>query len=118
MDDKRQFVRFEAPLYVKYNLEHDNRQLQGIAQNISMGGAMVAVDQSVKLKPATALEIYFLLPENTLAVNGKVAWVKDADAVREIGVRFNEFPDACKEALYQHIFKHHRSEIVNKWWQV
>ena len=118
MDDKRKYVRFDAPLYVKYNLGDEPKQLSGVAQNISMSGAMVIAGEDDPVKLHHAVSLYFLLPENTLAVEGKIAWVKKGAEGKEFGVIFCEFPDACKEALYQHIFKHHREEIVNKWWQV
>ncbi len=117
MDDKRKFVRFNAPLYVKYHLNDELRQAQAVAQNVSMGGAALALDKEVKIKANSTLQLYFLLPEKTLAVSGKVTWVKDSELSREVGISFTELPDACREELYRHIFKHHRHEIVDKWWQ-
>ena len=118
MDDKRKFVRFTAPLYVKYHVDDEPRQLAGVVHNVSMGGAMVVAEENTHVKAKNTVQIYFLLPENTLAVQGKVTWVKNGVEGKEFGIIFSEFPDACKEALYQHIFKHHRDEIVGKWWQV
>lgn len=118
MDDKRKFVRFAAPLYVKYHVEDEPRQLSGVVQNVSMGGVMIIAEEDAQVKAKNTVQLYFLLPENTLAVQGRVSWVKNVAEGKEFGINFSEFPDACKEALYQHIFKHHREEIVGKWWQV
>jgi len=118
MDNKRKFVRFAAPLYVKYNIDDEPRQLSGVVHNVSMGGAMVMAEEDTQVKAKNTVQLYFLLPENTLAIQGKVTWVKNSAEGKEFGIIFNEFPDACKEVLYQHIFKHHRDEITNKWWQV
>ena len=117
MENKRKFIRFDAPLYVKYNVSDDVRQFQGVAQNISMGGAKMTVDQDFKVKSQDKLDLYFLLPEKTLAVAAQVAWVSNSEQAKEVGIMFQEFPDACKEELYQHIFKYHRHEITQKWWQ-
>jgi c-di-GMP-binding flagellar brake protein YcgR len=117
MENKRKFVRFDAPLYVKYNKDADSRQFQGVSHDVSMGGVRMAVEKELKLKDQDMMQLYFLLPGNTLAVTGKVAWVKEEVETNEVGVAFQEFPDAHKEAIYQHIFKHHRSEITQKWWQ-
>jgi len=118
MDNKRKFVRFAAPLYVKYHVDDDPRQLSGVVQNVSMGGAMVIVEEDIQVKTKNKVQLYFLLPEKTLAVQGNVSWVKNVAEGKEFGIIFSEFPDAYKEALYQHIFKHHREEITSKWWQV
>lgn len=118
MENKRRLVRFQVPFYVKYRLLPQARQFSGVAQDISMGGARLAVEERCEIAPCRDVEIYFLLPSKTLSVSAAVAWcATEAEGV-VCGVKFNPLSAATREAIYNHIITHHRKELTDKWWKL
>lgn len=115
---ERKFVRFNAPLYLKVSAPSEAEGFSAIAKDISMGGVKMVLDTSHWVAREDIFSLFLLLPDKTLPVTGKVVWVKDYGDRKEAGISFINIPPAYKEDIYNYIFKYHRTEMTQKWWQM
>lgn len=117
MTENRKFPRFNAPFNLKLSCSEAVEQLSASALDVSMSGVRVAVQKDSQISQDNSLALYFLFPQKTLEIQGKVQWVKDYDDRKELGVLFMKIPDAFKEDIYGFIFKYHRQQFIRNWWQ-
>lgn len=118
MDEKRKFIRFRAPLEVKYGDTDYAEETQGLTKDISMGGVRISVNKPSAILPESLLSIQFSLDARLLRVSGKVVWVKDYGDRTEAGVSFVRIPDSGKEKIYNYIFTNYSKEFTRRWWQM
>jgi c-di-GMP-binding flagellar brake protein YcgR len=116
MEERRQYVRFEAPFCVEYKKPPLNEKFQGVIKNISIGGARILLDTSFDISPCSLASIFLLLPEITLNIKGEVVWVRKTGNKKEVGVRFVNLPDTHKDDIYRYIFRYFKEEYTKKWW--
>jgi c-di-GMP-binding flagellar brake protein YcgR len=118
MHEKRKFIRFRAPLELKYCDPPVSEGIPVVTKDISMGGVRVTMDSPFEVLPDRLISLQFCLDEQVLDVSGKVAWAKDYGDKVEVGVCFVSIPDYCKEQIYNYLFSHYRQEFTRKWWQM
>ncbi|UCC94905.1 MAG: PilZ domain-containing protein [Candidatus Omnitrophota bacterium] len=116
IQERRQFVRFRVPFYLKCSSSKDAEEISAMAKDVSMGGLKVVLDRALDVVPENAILLSFLLPSRTLRVSGKVVWTKSYEDRKEAGVCFINIPDDHKEDIYNYIFKYYREELTRHWW--
>ena len=103
-DDRRRFPRLNVPvLYRPARLLGPRKS----AQDVSRGGIRVYTDDPLAL--GTRLEIELFLPELSLTVDVRVAWIRelvDQDARYEAGLEFLALDEARFVALERWIVQH------------
>ena len=104
VDDRRRFPRLNVPmLYRPLRLLGPRKP----AQDVSRGGIRVYTDDPLEL--GARLEIELFLPEQSLTVDVRVAWLRelvDQDARYEAGLEFLALDEARRIALEQWIVQH------------
>lgn len=118
MDEKRRFIRFRAPLELKYSDPPSSQGVPVVTKDISMGGVRLSAEGPLEALPDSLVTLQFCLGEQDVRVSGKVAWARDIGDKVEVGVRFVGIPDNCKEDIYNYLFTHYRQEFTRKWWQM
>ena len=118
MDEKRKFVRFKVTFPFNSDTQCSFSSIKGLVKDISMSGIRITLDKSLQFL-AENLEIFNLqLPGKTLSVTGKLVWKREYGDRKEIGVNFVYMSDTHKEDIYDYIYKHHRQELTQRWWQM
>ena len=92
--------------------------LPGVIRDISMKGASFLLDTELSIPCECAHNLYFLLPQSTLKIPGKVMWTKDVGNKKGVGVSFVNIFDYQKQEIYDSIIKYFPEEITQRWWQV
>ncbi len=115
--ERRKFIRFNAPFYIRYNDLGLSQEVSGVIKDISYGGARVLLDTSLDSLPSSLVSLFILILGSPLKISGKVIWVRNSGDKKEIGICFVNIPDSYKEDIYSCIFKYHRQELTYKWWQ-
>ena len=104
VDDRRRFPRLNVPvLYRPARLLGPRKP----AQDVSRGGIRVYTDEPLEL--GTRLEIELFLPELSLTVDVRVAWLRELvgqDARYEAGLEFLALDEARMIALEHWIVQH------------
>ncbi len=119
MDEKRGFMRFQVSFPLKFLQEKLPLAAKGVVKDISMNGLKVVLDRARQFLSEDLSDFYLTLSnDKVLELSGEVVWQKDYPNRREIGIRFAGIPDGHKEDIYNYIFKYHRQELTQKWWQM
>ena len=118
MEERRKFVRFNAPFCVHYSDKNIPQETPGVIKDISYGGARVIVDTLSRIDNASAADLSILFPKDTLKVSGLVVWVKESGSKKEIGICFQNIPSQYKDTIYNYIFKYFKEELTSKWWNI
>ncbi|MFH1519214.1 MAG: PilZ domain-containing protein [Candidatus Omnitrophota bacterium] len=119
MDEKREFVRFRVSFPFGFGQDEIPSEIKATVKNISMSGLKVVFDESLHLLAEGLTKFHLILPDNkTLDFSGEVIWQKDFPDRKEAGIRFEYISDSHKEDIYDYIFKYHRQELTQKWWQM
>ena len=111
MEERRQFVRLDTRLDIKYTVLTAGSTLQAITKDISAGGICMFAEQ--ELPAGTQLQVAMKLPGREQSVNftAEVVWSEAYEMIGksqrqrsvEIGVRFVEVAPQDKEAVMQHV---------------
>ncbi len=119
MNEKREFMRFRVSFPFGFNQNEIPSEIKATVKNISMNGLKVVLDKSLHFSGEDLTKFQLILPDNkTLDFSGEVVWQKDFLDRREVGIRFEYISDSHKEDIYNYIFKYHRQELTQKWWQM
>ena len=119
MDEKRGFMRFQVSFPLKVAQNELPVSVKGVVKDISMNGLKVILDRTLQVLSEGLNSFYLTLADdNILEFSGQVIWQKDYPDRREIGIKFVCIPDDHKEDIYNYIFKYHRQELTQKWWQM
>ncbi|MDP8290447.1 MAG: PilZ domain-containing protein [Candidatus Susulua stagnicola] len=119
MDEKRGFMRFQVAFPLKFIQSKLSVTVKGIVKDISMNGLKVILDRTLQFLSGDSNDFHLTLAaDNVLEFSGQIIWQKDYPDRREIGIRFICIPDDHKEDIYNYIFKYHRQELTQKWWQM
>lgn len=119
MDEKRGFMRFQVSFPLKFLQEKLPLAVKGVVKDISMKGLRVVMDRALQFLSEDLNNFNLTLSnEKVLELSGQVVWQKDYPDRREIGIQFAGIPDDHKEEIYNYIFKYHRQELTQKWWQM
>jgi len=116
--EKRRYVRFKTPFCVQCDWQDRFQGVSGVTRDISMKGASFLLDTELNIPPESILMFYFLLPQSTLKIRGKVAWIKDIGDKKGLGISFICIADHQKQEIYDCIIKYFPEEITQRWWQV
>ena len=117
MQNRRKLIRFKATFILKFSAYETACEFQGVVKDISMGGVRVVVDKSLEPLVNCMVSFYLLLPRQTFKIDGEIAWAKEYEDRKEIGIQFVHIPDSYKEEIYDYISKYYRKELTQKWWQ-
>jgi len=119
MDEKRGFMRFRVSFPLKFVQKELPLAVKGVVKDVSMNGLRVVLDRALQFLSEDLSSFHLTLAnDKVLELSGRVVWQKDYPDRREIGIRFAGIPDDHKEDIYNYIFKYHRQELVQKWWQM
>jgi len=119
MDEKRRFVRFQVSFPLKFVQDKLSSGVKGVVKDISMKGLKVVLDRALQFLSEDLSNFHLTLAnEKVLKLSGQVVWQKDYPDRREVGIRFAGIPDDHKEDIYNYIFKYHRQELTENWWQM
>jgi len=88
-----------------------------MAKDVSMGGVKILLDKSQKVLPSSLVCLYFLLPKETLKINGEIVWEKEYPDRKEAGMRFTQIPDSYKEDIFNYVSKYYPQELNRCWWK-
>jgi c-di-GMP-binding flagellar brake protein YcgR len=117
-ENKRSCARFKAPFCFDCRYPGSREILTGALGDISFKGACLLIDSQTDFSIEEALSLSLIFPEDTLDVKAKVVWQKKAGDKSKVGVSFLNLSDSFKDNIYDSVFKHHRSEITSKWWDL
>jgi len=117
MEEKRKFIRFQAPFCVQYSVEGMAQEFSGVIKDISMGGVRLILDTASNVAPNSAAGLSIMFPDETFKVAGKVVWSKDSGEMKEVGFCFGASTEAGRERAHQHILKHFKEQMTRGWWQ-
>jgi len=119
MDEKRGFMRFHVSFPLKFIKDKLPSAVKGVVKDISMNGLKVVLDRARQFLFEDLSKFYLSLTDDkVLELSGQVVWQKDYPDRREVGIRFAGIPDDYREDIYSYIFKYHRQELTQKWWQM
>ena len=119
MDEKRGFMRFQVSFPLKFVQDKLSSAVKGVVKDISMKGLKVVLDKALQFLSEDLNNFQLILAnDKVLKLSGQIVWQKDYPDRRELGIRFAGIPDDHKEDIYNYIFKYHRQELIEKWWQM
>jgi len=119
MDEKRGFMRFRVSFPLKFIQDELSAVVKGIVKDISMSGLKVVLEQARQLLSQDLSNFHLRLDKDKLLkLSGQIVWQKDYPDRREVGIQFVCIPDSNKEDIYNYIFKYHRQELTQQWWQM
>lgn len=111
MDERREFVRLDLSVEVKWKTLPNEETLLDKTKNLSAGGICIMVDDP----PSTGSMIYLEinLPDNSIIHSkGKVVWAEEYEEVGEeirknfdVGVQFVDIDRKDQEKINYFIFK-------------
>ena len=107
MEEKRQYIRIEAPIVVTYKVGEENPVTKKtISKDFSEGGIRFPVYE--KLKVGTSLELYIETPFDTIpiAATGQIVWtkalsVKEGREIYDVGVKFTRMQAFDRKRMAQ-----------------
>lgn len=114
--EKRRFVRFEAPFCAECSQPDLEKDLSGVIKDISLSGACLLVDAESALAVDKPLYLSLIFPRTTLRVKTKLVWQKKAADKSKIGVIFNYPSDSLKDDIYEQILKYYPDKMTSRWW--
>ena len=82
-----------------------------------MCGISIVLDKNTSLCADDFITLYLLIPQVTIKVMGRIAWVAQKEREKEAGINFINLTDVHKEDIYNYIFRYYREELTNKWWE-
>lgn len=118
MEERRKFVRFNAPFCVHYSDQTMSQDTPGVIKDISYGGARIILDTESRINNSSEADLSILFPKDTLKVSGVVVWVKGSGSKKELGIAFQNIPPQYKDTIYNYIFKYFKEELTSKWWNI
>ena len=118
MSEKRGFLRFKVSFPFKVEGKELGYQFEGKVKDISMQGVRITLDKSLGVLVSESKFLDILLPDRILRVKGEVAWEKEFNDRKEIGIHFSNIADDHKEDIYDYILKYHRPELTQQWWSM
>jgi len=117
MEEKRRFIRFQAPFCVQYSVDGETREFSGVIKDISMGGVRLTLDTASSILSDSAAKLSIMFPDETFKVAGKVIWSKEVGEMKEVGFCFSASTESGRERVHQHILKHFKEQLTRGWWQ-
>ena len=107
MEEKRKYIRIEAPVVVTYKLKDKSRTgKKSITKDFSEGGIRFPVYE--ELKVGTPLELYVDTPFDTIPIfaTGQIVWTKALNTqkgreIYDIGVKFIQMRTFDKKRMAQ-----------------
>jgi len=119
MNEKRGFMRFQVSFPLKLAQDKLSSAVKGVVRDISMKGVKVIFDRAPQHLSEDLSKFHLTLDNDKLVkLSGQVVWQKDYPDRREVGIQFAGIPDYHKEDIYNYIFKYHRQELTQRWWQM
>ena len=120
MQEKRQYVRWQASLPVKYKIDNQGKELSCITGDISNGGIRINCSDRLNLDSLLDMTIEMSGDIEPLRANGKVVWQnKSSEAEKEnfsTGIKFIGLGYSDIDRMYNYLYKYHRQELVSRWW--
>ena len=116
MQEKRKFIRFNAPFSIRYIDKETSQESKGVTKDINYVGTRILLDNPLEICPSRLGSLSILFPDKTINVFTKAMWEKDSSDKRELGCSFINIPDASKQVIYDSIFKYARREFTQRWW--
>lgn len=107
MQEKRKYIRIEAPVVVTYKLG-DKKTLtkKTVTRDFSEGGIRFPVYEKIKL--GAAIELYIETPFDTMpiAASGQIVWTnalstKEGREIYDVGVKFTKMQTFDKKRMAQ-----------------
>ena len=107
MEEKRKYIRIEAPIVVTYKIggEHPITK-KTITKDFSEGGIRFPVYE--ELKTGTPLELYIETPFDTIPIfaTGQIVWTKalstkEGREIYDVGVKFTKMQTFEKKRMLQ-----------------
>ena len=107
MEEKRKYIRIEAPIVVTYKLKDKSRPgKKTITKDFSEGGIRFPVYE--KLKIGAPLELYIDTPFDTIPIFaiGQIVWTKalstqEGREIYDVGVKFTQMRTFDKKRMLQ-----------------
>ena len=106
MQEKRKYIRIEAPIVVTYKLDRESATKKTITKDFSEGGIRFPVYE--KLDAGATLEMYIETPFDTIPIFaiGRVVWtkalsVKEGREIYDVGVQFTEMKSFDRKRISQ-----------------
>lgn len=107
MEEKRKYIRIEAPIVVTYKMgEESPVTKKTISKDFSEGGIRFPVYE--KLKVGVSLELYIETPFDTIpiAATGQIVWtkalsVKEGREIYDVGVKFTRMQAFDRKRMAQ-----------------
>ena len=107
-EDKRQYIRFDIPLDVKFKRSSDaETHSKGMTLNISRTGLCFEAKE-LDYNRNDLMELKVKMPKlpEYIAITGDVAWQEKVDNSRHlVGIKFKEFDSEAKGYILDHAYE-------------
>ncbi len=120
MQEKRQYVRWQASLPVKYKIDGQEEEITSNIKDISNGG--ICINSSDRFNLDSLLDITINMPEDIgpLLANGNIIWQNKSTGTEKegflTGIKFTGLGYSDIDRMYNYLYKYHRQELVSRWW--
>ncbi len=101
---ERSSPRFRVSLRGRLSLKNSPSNYPAFVKDISLKGAKLSLDNSIKVFLKDKLYLYLSLPEEAL-LSAEVVWIRQYSERKDIGVAFNELLPFQKEKIRLYIEK-------------
>ena len=118
MEEKRKFVRLEAPIQVKYRISaKSNTQNKSLGKDISVSGVRMLVGE--KMIPGTQLDLEINIPEydKIIFATGEIVWQEETlikqEVTHETGLKFVKIASEDQDKIGKYIYKQLNARFRN-----
>lgn len=120
MKERRQFVRWNVAVAVRYKDPDRETTLVSKVKDISNGGLSIYLPQ--RLDYDALLDMKVDMPESIgpIRVTGKVVWQEGSVDYENnnilAGVKFANISYSDRDKIYEYVCKFQREELTRRWW--
>lgn len=108
MEERRKFLRFEAPVDIRYSLSE--KAVEGISRGRNFSREGIGLYLKEKIHRGTVVELEIELPDEIVPIfaTGKVVWVKEAEEQRKgdfiVGVELIKISSFDKSRILEYAY--------------
>ena len=122
MDERRKTIRWDIEKPVRFRINSQILEHEGVSEDISAGG--VCIYSKRELNPQTPLDLEIEIPDDLhkIFVRGMIAWTQKAYTQKEsapgikAGVSFLDLKTTDCERIFKYAFKHQHDRLMKHWW--
>ncbi|MBM3252120.1 MAG: PilZ domain-containing protein [Candidatus Omnitrophica bacterium] len=119
MQERRRYARWVISQPVRYKRENSELECVSHCRDISSQG--ISLEANQELPPDTPVNLQINLDEQgKILVRGKVIWQEpQAEDFSNLltGINFITIKDSDKDKIFNYMFAHARTQVVENWWK-